>query len=193
MDDRIYWLGLQLILYGTGKRLWSLVNHFGSPRRVWEAPVRDLAEAPGFNAESANGFARMRSAVDPGRKATELERAGISFLCYNDPEYPGELRFIHNPPAALFIRGSHRLAGDPAVAVVGTRKPTPYGTLVAEKISSGLAAAGVTVVSGMARGIDSEAHKGALAVGGRTIAVLGCGPNVIYPPENRELFSRITE
>jgi len=191
LSDRIYWLGLQIILSGAGRRLWSLLDHFGSPKRIWEAQLKELAGVPGFNSEVSLDFARRRDAVDLVRRVSEMERAGISFLCYNDPGYPAVLRFIHDPPAALFVRGALKAADELALAVVGSRRPTPYGRLVAEKIAADLAAAGITIVSGLARGIDTAAHRGALAVGGRTVSVLGCGPDVVYPRENRGLMEQI--
>lgn len=193
MDERIYWLGLQILLSGAGRRLWSLIDHFDSPQKVWEAQVKELTGVPGLNHEGVLDFARRRAAVDPVRRVQEMTGAGISYLCYNDPEYPAALRFIHDPPAALFVRGALKITDEMALAVVGSRKPTAYGRLVAEKIAADLAAAGITVVSGLARGIDTAAHRGALAVGGRTVAVLGCGPDVVYPRENSGIMEQIIE
>lgn len=193
MDERIYWLGLQILLSGAGRRLWSLIDHFGSPQKVWEAQVKELTGVPGLNHEGVLDFARRRAAVDPVRRVQEMTGAGISYLCYNDPGYPAALRFIHDPPAALFVRGALKITDEMALAVVGSRKPTAYGRLVAEKIAADLAAAGITVVSGLARGIDTAAHRGALAVGGRTVAVLGCGPDVVYPRENSGIMEQIIE
>lgn len=191
MADRLYWLGWQYLLPGSGKRLWSLVNYFGSARAAWEATEKDLSGAPGVGAAGPAGLARRRAGLDPAGLAVQLQSAGIAFICCHEPGYPEQLAAIYDPPPVIFVRGDLPPAGSLTVAVVGTRKPSPYGRLVAEKITKDLAAVGITVVSGMARGIDTQAHKGALAGGGRTIAVLGCGPDVVYPRENKKLMEQI--
>lgn len=191
MDDRIYWLGWQYLLPGAGIRVWSLVRHFGSPRAAWEASVKELSGAPGVGDEGPEGLARRRSILDPGQEAAKLESLGIAFVCHTDPAYPERLFQIYDPPPLIFVRGGFTPADKLAVAVVGSRKPSPYGLAVAEKLAKDLAAIGVTVVSGMARGIDTAGHKGALAGGGRTVAVLGCGPDVVYPRENFRLMEKI--
>lgn len=191
MDDRIYWLGWQVLMPGSGRRLWSLIEHFGSPKAAWNATVKDLEGAPNVDRERAAELARLRVATDPAQYAAELEKAGVAFVCYNEPGYPANLSFIFDPPPVLFVRGNLKPADEQALAVVGSRKPTPYGRLVAEKIAYDLTAAGITVISGAARGIDTAAHKGALDAGGRTVAVLGCGPDVAYPRENSRLIGQI--
>jgi len=191
LEDRIYWLGWQFLMPGTGKRLWSLVDYFGSPGVAWEAGARELAGAPGVGDEGPEGLARRRSRLDPAKEAAKLESRGITFICHTEPGYPENLLEVYDPPPVIFLRGRLKQADKLAVAMVGTRKPSPYGLVVAEKMAGDLAAVGVTLVSGMARGIDTAAHKGALAGGGRTIAVLGCGPDVVYPRENRLLMERI--
>lgn len=176
---------------GTGVRLWSLVRHFGSPRVAWEAGTKELSGAPGIGDGGAEGLAQRRSQLDPFREAAKLESTGISFICHTDPEYPENLLQIFDPPPVIFVRGSLKPADKLAIAVVGSRKPSQYGLVVAEKLAKDLAVVGITVVSGMARGIDTAGHKGALAGGGRTIAVLGCGPDVVYPRENYKLMEKI--
>ncbi len=121
------------------------------------------------------------------------ERAGARLLLPGDLEYPVQLRAIPSPPSFLFVRGKVRDADALAVAVVGARQATPYGLRVSEQLAGDLGARGVTVVSGLARGVDAAAHRGALEAGGRTIAVLGSGVDVIYPPENRRLAARVIE
>src|SRR5205823_8994642 len=126
--------------------------------------------------------------------ADQLEKmlaAGAVAITYGDPRYPELLRKIYDPPLMLFVRGRVELLQSLGIAIVGTRRPTPYGLAVAERLGSDLAHAGLSVVSGMARGIDSAAHKGALARDGATVAVLGCGVDVIYPQENRKLAAEI--
>lgn len=112
-------------------------------------------------------------------------------ITLDDAAYPARLRTIFDPPSPLYVRGELHPADDPAIAIVGARRPTAYGTAVAEHLAGNLARRGVTVISGMARGIDAAAHRGALAAGGRTIAVLGCGPDVVYPPEHAGLMKEI--
>jgi len=191
LEDRIYWLGWQYLLPGSGKRIWSLIKYFGSVRAAWEATVKELSGAPGIGAEGPAGLARRRDRLDLDGLVVKLESAGISFVCYNEPGYPEKLISIFDPPPVIFVRGSLKSNDNLAVAVVGSRKPSPYGQLMAEKLTKDLAAVGITVVSGMARGIDTIAHKGALAGCGRTIAVLGCGPDVVYPRENKKLMEQI--
>lgn len=176
---------------GAGKRLWSLVEHFGSPRIAWEASVKDLAEVQGLAGERAGVLAERKAKLDPRKEADKLLSRGISFVCYNDPDYPENLSAIYDPPPVIFYKGLLKPTDKLSVAVVGTRKPSSYGLVVAEKLAKDLAALGVTIISGMARGIDAAAHRGALDGGGRTIAVLGCGPDVAYPRENKKLMDAI--
>ena len=176
---------------GTGKRLWSLVEHFGSPRTAWEAGLKELSKAPRLGLEGAEGLARRRSQIDPTREASRLDSLGITFACHTDPHYPENLLQIYDPPPVVFLKGQIKSSDSLSIAIVGSRKPSPYGRAVAEKLAVDLAALGITIVSGMARGIDTEAHRGALAGGGRTLAVLGCGLDVVYPRENLRLMEQI--
>jgi DNA processing protein len=116
-----------------------------------------------------------------------MEKFNVSLITIGDPSYPSSLRQIYDPPSLLYVRGNLQPKDDLAIAMVGSRLASNYGRMITERIAGDLARRGVTIVSGMARGIDSQAHRGALSVGGRTIAVLGCGVDVIYPPENRQL------
>ena len=137
--------------------------------------VKELYRVPGIGANDPENLARRRAEFDPAEEAARLRCAGMKFICYNEPGYPENLLQIFDPPPVIFIKGSVKSLDKLAVAVIGSRKPSPYGLLVAEKLAKDLAALGVTVVSGMARGIDTAGHKGALSGGGRTVAVLGCG------------------
>lgn len=141
-------------------------------------------------AEGAAGFDVDAAAVEQQRRA---ERAGARLLVPGDPEYPAQLGVIQAPPPFLFALGDLRTEDVLALAVVGSRQATPYGLQVAEELAGDLAARGVTIVSGFARGVDTAAHRGALGAGGRTIAVLGSGVDVIYPPENRRLVARVVD
>ena len=193
MEDRLYWLGWQCLMPGQGTKLWSLLKHFGSPQAAWEANINDLSNAPGTGEEGPEGLARRRSEIDPVKEAARLQYAGVNFICYDETGYPENLQQIFDPPPVIFIKGAIKDSDKLAVSIVGSRKPSQYGLLVAEKLAKDLAVLGVTVVSGMARGIDTAGHKGALAGGGRTLAVLGCGLDVVYPRENKSLMDRITE
>lgn len=191
LEDRIYWLGWQFLLPGTGKRLWTLVEHFGSPGAAWAASAKELSGAPGIGEEGPDGLARRKANLDLENLMAKLDAAGISFYCYSDPGYPEKLLSIFDPPPVIFVRGQFKPGDSLAVAMVGSRKPSPYGQLVAEKLAKDLAAVEVTVVSGLARGIDTMAHKGALAANGRTLAVTGSGLDVVYPRENKRLMEQI--
>jgi DNA processing protein len=192
LEDRLYWLGWQCLMPGQGTKLWSLLKHFGSPQAAWEANINDLSNAPGTGEEGPEGLARRRALLDPVKEEARLKSAGVNYICHNAPDYPENLFHIFDPPPVIFIQGDLTAADKMAVAVVGSRKPSPYGLIVAEKLAKDLAAVGITVVSGMARGIDTASHKGSLAGGGRTIAVLGCGSDVVYPKENKKLMVQIT-
>lgn len=170
-----------------------LVEHFGDPTRAVGASAEELAQIPGLDREAIAG---LRS-FDGGRGVEEevhraLE-AGVRIVPFNAREYPSRLRALPDPPPFLYTRGELQAEDERAVAVVGSRSASPYGLRVARDLSQGLAALGFTVVSGMARGIDGEAHRSALAAGGRSVAVLGCGVDVIYPPEHEELYRSLCE
>ncbi len=134
-----------------------------------------------------------RPRLDPDAEWTGLERAGVRVLMPGDAEYPARLREIHSAPPLLYIRGALMAGDDLALAVVGTRRATPYGRAVTERLVADLVAAGLTIVSGLARGMDAVAHRTALEAEGRTIAVLGSGLDIIYPGEHRALAARIAE
>ena len=132
----------------------------------------------------------FEDAADQQQKARDC---GTAVIPISDPRYPPRLREIYDPPVVLFARGRTELLQSPMLGVVGTRRPTAYGTAAAEKLSTDLALAGLTIASGMARGIDTAAHRGTLAAGGGTVAVFGCGVDVVYPAENRKLAAEIAE
>lgn len=191
MDKRLYWLGWQFLLPGSSSKIWSLVKYFGSLESAWYAQDKELVQVIGLKDDSVQNLLRRREYIDPEQELEKLKNNNIDFICYYDTNYPQLLRDIYDPPPGLFVRGKLKPTG-PAVAVVGSRKATAYGLKVAEQLGRDLAKAGVTVVSGMARGIDTAAHKGAMkAAGGYTIAVLGCGVDVVYPPENDKVMQEI--
>lgn len=171
-----------------------LVDHFGSPSAVFDAPSERLDSIEGLDPAAYQSLRRGPEAS--ARMAVEvainrLEAMGWAVLHLGDPRYPELLRAIHDPPAVLYVFGEYRSEDRRAVAIVGSRQSSAYGRETARRLATELAMRGVTVVSGLARGVDGAAHDGALEVGGRTIAVTGSGPDVIYPPEHENLAGRI--
>ena len=185
------WIGLSSIP-GVGRVTFRrLVRNFGSASRVLAASEDELREIGGLSEKSAR---EVRSFPWRERAEAELERAAsaaVAIVTADDPEFPEPLKNTPDPPLILYIRGSFGPTIGNAVAMVGTRTPTHYGLTVTHRMAYELASLGITVVSGMARGIDTQAHKGALAAKGRTIAVLGCGIDRAYPPENKGLMEEI--
>lgn len=190
VDERKYWVGFNIVPGIGPARVRMLLAHFGSLRDAWYAPVEEL-RAAGLDKRSVENLLLYRRQLDLDREMERLARANVRVLTWDDPEYPQRLKHIANPPFVLYVRGTLTPEDEWAVAVVGTRRPTPYGREVARVIAGELARQGITVVSGLALGIDSEAHQAALEAGGRTIAVLGSGLRYLYPARNRELARRI--
>ncbi|HET6441404.1 MAG TPA: DNA-processing protein DprA [Phycisphaerae bacterium] len=177
---------------GIGPRLFSaLVERFGSAEAAAEASAGELAETPGIGQESAR---KIRESLDRAEPEAELERAraaGVQLVFRGEADYPIALAYLTDAPPLLYVKGTLVAEDAQAVGVVGMRKCSLYGQDQAERIAGGLARAGFTIVSGLARGIDAAAHRGALAAGGRTIAVLGNGLATVYPPENRRLADAV--
>ena len=164
----------------------KLLDRLRTPQTVFRASRSEL-EAAGVSGAVAQSIASGCSFEDALDQQRKMAERGAVVIARSDPRYPALLREIFDPPILLFAHGRLELLQPFHFAVVGTRRPTPYGLAVAERLSADLARAGLTIVSGMARGIDTAAHKGALSAGGDTVAVLGCGVDVIYPSENRKL------
>lgn len=185
------WLALALIPEVGSATFYRLVQTLGSAEAALRATVEALTQVPGISRQVAQAITSFpwRDTLD--RELRVIETRGLGLIRFGDGDYPELLGAIHSPPPILYLRGTIRSEDRVAVAVVGSRTASPYGSAMAEQISEGLARCGVTVVSGMARGIDAVAHRAALSVGGRTIAVLGCGLGVTYPPEHTELGDRI--
>jgi len=192
-EEAFYWLALSLTP-GVGSTLMRrLLDRFKTPEAVFHAPRKELLEIEGLGEKVAQEIRK-----GPLEKAVEkelhlLREVGGRLITLKDEEYPKRLGDIYDPPALLYMRGELKKEDELAVSIVGSRKTTPYGRWFTEKVSQELARYGVTIVSGMARGIDGLAHWGAISGGGRTIAVLGCGVDVIYPSENRNLFAKIID
>jgi DNA processing protein len=191
-NDRRYWLAFNLVRGIGAVRLRALIEHFGSARAAWDAEPEQL-RASGLGAKTLARLIALRTDVDVDHLWAETKRLGVSVLTSDDAEYPTRLREIEQPPPVLFARGEWLPEDQIAIAIVGTRRITAYGRQVTEELATRLAANGITIVSGLARGVDEVAHSAALAVGGRTAAVLGCGVDRIYPPENRKLAERIMQ
>jgi len=191
-EDELHWLAL-LLIPGLGtRRTGQLLANFRSPQAVFRASRSEL-EASGLSGSAAQTIASgctFEDAVDQQQKMLET---GAELIPLIDPRYPPLLKAIYDPPNALFARGRVELLQSVMLGVVGTRRPSAYGIAATERLSPDLAQAGLTIVSGMARGIDTAAHKSTLAVGGDTVAVLGCGVDLVYPAENRKLASEIAE
>jgi DNA processing protein len=185
-----YWIGLHLTPRVGAARIGVLIDRFGSAEAAWTAPERELL-ASGLSADVVASLLATRARVDPAREVERLERLGVHALTIADDAYPRLLRHIASPPPVLYVRGELRVADELAVALVGTRRATAYGHDMTRRLATDLAQAGVTVVSGLARGIDTTAHKAALDAGGRTVAVFACGLDEVYPPQNRTLAERI--
>ena len=189
--DARYWVAFHHAKFIGPARMARLVDRFGDLGEAWAAPAPSLRAV--LDERSLESVLKLRAEFEPDREWERMERAGIAALCLPDRRYPRLLREIPAPPPVLYVRGALVPEDETAVAIVGTRRSTAAGREMATTLGEGVAAAGVTVVSGLARGIDAVAHQAALAAGGRTIAVLGSGPDVVYPPEHRNLAERIVE
>ena len=177
----------------TEVRLKNLLDRFGSPEAVLNADESAAREVEGVDKELAAAMKGYARSAQTARRLKEAQAVGIRTTSYADADYPAALKELRHSPPVLFARGEVKTEDRLAVALVGTRRPSQYGREAAQKLARRLAEHGVTVVSGLARGVDTCAHQGALAAGGRTIAVLGSGLDVCYPPENRRLLEEIAE
>jgi len=189
-EEELYWLALKLVP-GLGTRTsGKLLERFRTPQAVFRASRTEL-EGAGVSGAVAQSIASGCTFEDATAQQEKMLETGAVAVTIGDPRYPALLREIFDPPILLYARGRLELLQELMLAVVGTRRPTPYGINVAERLSGDLSHAGLTIASGMARGIDTAAHRGALAAGGDTVAVLGCGVDVVYPSENRKLMAEI--
>lgn len=189
--ERLCWLAWARVLPAGGQHIINLVTRYGTALAAWNAGEQAIALLPREGRRSLDGVTARLRATDPVKEAELLKQAGVEFLTWADERYPEYLRHIFNPPAVLYYLGDIRRDDDPAVALVGSRRATYYGRDMAHRLGKELAEADLTVVSGMARGIDTAAHRGALDGGGRTLAVLGSGLDVVYPQENSKLMCKI--
>lgn len=188
--DKRYWVAFNLVKGIGAVRLQALLDHFGDLEIAWQAP-REALQAAGLSSKLAERVQQVREGVDLEKTMAGIHARGISILTWEDDLYPHRLKEIDQPPPVLYMRGALTSEDTWAVAVVGTRRISAYGRQVTEELSAFLAANGVTVVSGLARGVDASAHQSALKNGGRSIAVLGCGVDRIYPPEHTALAEKM--
>ena len=192
-DQHLGWLALALTP-GLGARMaGKLLRAFGSPGAVFNASLTSL-EAHQLPAAVAQAIHSRQPLSAAAKELAQIEAAKCLLLTWDEPQYPQLLREIYDPPPLLYVKGNAELLNRHAISIVGTRRPTPYGNQMAERLARDLADRGLVIVSGLARGIDACAHKGALSsASGATIGILGCGIDVIYPKENRKIFAEIEQ
>ena len=200
MNREVLNILLLLQVPGIGSnRLRSLVLHFTDTDRILRATTKELSEVEGIERKTASSIvsflrdsAAIRARHFADDQANRLAKAGGWAVTFRDKEYPDNLKKIYDPPPVLFVKGTLKDADRYSIAIVGTRTPSPYGLWMTERFTKELCNLGIPVISGLARGIDTKAHTTATNNGGRTLAVIGSGVDIIYPPENKALFERIT-
>jgi DNA processing protein len=188
-----YWLAINKIPdVGpiTIKKLWE---QFGSIEAAWQADEKAILSIEGINQRAAKSFIENRHRINLTEELEKVNKSGLKVFTLEDTNYPSSLKNIYDPPPVLYINGEILPSDEKAIAIVGTRKASRYGLDTARKLANQLASMGITIVSGLASGIDTAAHEGALEAGGRTLAVFGTGVDVIFPAENRELAQKITK
>jgi DNA processing protein len=184
------WLAISLTPGLGPTKARKLIEHFGSAEAVFRASLTEL-ESTGIQAVSAQSLATGKSAERAREEIAQSAAADVTLLSMDDPSYPPRLKEIYDPPLIFRVRGNPDVLTKPGIAMVGTRHPTPYGSGMAERLACDLAAQGLVIISGMARGVDTASHRGAITAKGKTIAVFGTGVDVIYPKENSRLAEQI--
>lgn len=192
MSDQQYWLGFSLVSEIGPKRLGRLLDQFGDIASAWYASEPELRHAGLDERPTANLIAK-RAQLDLEAQLAKVHRIGAKLLTLADDDYPPLLRQVENAPTVLYVKGALKPEDELALAIVGTRKASNYGAQAAYKFAQQLVSNGITIISGLAQGIDTAAHKGALDGGGRTVAVIGCGLDIVYPRENQKLHDAIIE
>lgn len=187
-----HWVGFNIVPSIGPAKVRALLDHFGDLEHAWHAESGALKQS-GMDRRAIESLVKLRTRVDLDAEMEKLSRHNVTALTWEDDAYPSLLKQIYAPPPVLYVRGSLSPDDEWAVGVVGTRRATTYGKQVARMLGGDLARSGVTVVSGLARGIDGIAHQAALDAGGRTIAVTACGLDQVYPPEHRKLSQAIAE
>lgn len=192
MDSEAYWIALGKVPGIGPTRLASLLEVCGSVEGIWKASIQTLGTA-GLDRRTLENLLSYRRTLDPAAELQQLTRSGVQITTWDDDDYPSNLRQIDTPPPLLYMRGGFVEADEWAIGIVGTRRASAYGREVAHTLATELAKAGITIVSGLALGIDAVAHEAALDAGGRTIGVLGSGVDQLYPAKNRSLALRMVE
>jgi DNA processing protein len=190
MESRAYWIAFSLVKGIGAVRLKGLLAMFGNLEKAWNARAEDLREA-GLSEKIIENVQRIRKGVDLDALLFNLDAKGIQAFTWEDAAYPRRLKEIDQPPPVLYVRGEILMEDEWAVAIVGTRRMTVYGRQVTEELARFLAQNKISVISGLAYGVDGVAHEAAMKAGGRTLAVLGSGVDVIYPPEHRRLADQM--
>ena len=191
-DDELYWLALRMVPGLGTRKAGILVQTFRTAQAIFRASKSEL-QAAGLSAAVAQSIASGYAFEDAATQQQKVTETGTNVIPVTDPRYPPRLKDIFDPPPILFCRGRVELLKTLMLGIVGTRRPTTYGTTAAARLAKDLSTAGMTIASGMARGIDTAAHKAVLETGGDTIAVFGCGVDEVYPAENRKLAAQIIE
>ena len=191
-EELKYWVGFNTIP-GIGRvRFSQLESYFGSLENAWNAPAGELKRA-GLDRAALRSIAQWRDGISPDAEIEKLERYGVRAITCNDENYPARLKEIYDYPPVIYVRGAMLAEDEWCLAIVGTRRATVYGKQVTEEIAADLARSRITIVSGLAKGIDTVAHRSAVEAGGRTLAVFACGLDSVYPPENEKLARDIME
>ncbi|MGB0037007.1 MAG: DNA-processing protein DprA [Candidatus Acidiferrales bacterium] len=192
-DHYLGWLALALTPGLGARTAGKLLREFGSPEAIFNASLTAL-EAQRLPAAVAQAIHTRQPLSTAAKELALAQAAGCRLLTWDEPAYPSRLREIYDPPPLLYVLGNVELLNRHIISIVGARRPTPYGNQMAERLARDLADRGVVIASGLARGIDSSAHKGALnSPTGRTIGVLGCGIDVVYPKENKKIFAEMVQ
>lgn len=190
MDQKVFWVAFSMVRGIGAVRLKAILDFFGNLEIAWNAPANVFLEI-GLPSKIIENLTRLRKSLDLESVMKRLELLKIQVLTWQDGNYPKRLKEVDQHPPVLYLKGELAQQDEWAVAVVGTRRPSIYGRQVAEELGAFLAQNGITLVSGLARGVDAAAQDAALKAGGRSVAVLGCGLDRIYPPENQKLAERL--
>lgn len=192
VDSKAYYVLLSMVDGLGPRRLAALIEFMGTAEKVWYGSEAALRSVPGVPAKVISYLLNRRRELKPETEIQKLADSGIGVVSIEEPEYPLMLKSIYDPPKILYVKGNKSILNKEMFAIVGARKATHYGLTAARAIAGELSRAGLGIVSGMARGIDTAAHRGALDSCGLTVAVLGCGADVVYPRENRNIMEEIT-
>ena len=192
MDDLKYWVAFSRIPSIGTVRMRLLESGFASLQEAWEAPSSSF-KAIGIEGSALRQITERRPLIDPDAEMERMEKAGVRAFTWNDSEYPSALKEIYDPPPIIYLKGAFTARDAHGVAVIGTRRATAYGREACAALVKDLAIAGITIISGLAKGIDGIAHRTTIEAGGRTIAVMGSGLDIIYPADHRALAQKISE